>query len=249
MPTVKDIIMKLQSKARTDQLAGMARYGMRVENRFGISIPELRKLGKEIGKNHVLAIKLWRTGNAEAQILAGLIAEPEKLSEQEMDGMVEDIDSWDIDDQTNMNLFENSRFAWKKIFDWGKRDEEFVKRTSLSLIACLAWHSKTASDEQFLQVFPVIATAAQDERKSIQKATSWALRTIGKRNLALNKQAVELARKIQETNTKPARWVASDVIRELTGEQVQDRLREQKLKSSSKNIADNAKLKKRGNEE
>jgi 3-methyladenine DNA glycosylase AlkD len=206
----------------------MARYGMKTENRLGVQIPEIRRIAKETGKNQELAMELWRTGIAEARILASMVAEPEKLTEQQMDAMVEDVDSWDIGDQTCMNLFEKTPYAWKKINEWSQRDEEFVKRTAYGLISVLAWHHKTATDNQFTQLFPIIAHGAQDPRKPIQKAVSWALRNIGKRNPTLNQKAVQLAQEIRRTNTKPAKWVASDVTRELTGEAVQKRLHKQK---------------------
>ena len=225
MPTTEEIITKLKAKARPDQLAGMARYGMKTENRLGVQIPELRRLAKEIGKDHKLGLELWRTGIAEARILASMVDEPEKLTNQQMDNWVKDIDSWDVGDQTCMNLFEKTPLAWKKIEEWSQRPEGFVKRTAFGLLACIAWHSKTATDEQFTALFPIIAQGATDERKSIQKAVSWALRNIGKRNPQLNWAAIQLAQQILETKTKPTRWVASDVTRELTSQAVQDRLR------------------------
>jgi 3-methyladenine DNA glycosylase AlkD len=231
MLLTEEILAKLKAKARPDQLAGMARYGMKTENRLGIQIPELRKLAKETGKNHQLALELWQTGIAEARILAGMVAEPEKLTEQQMDAMANDIDSWDIGDQTCMNLFEKTPLAWKKITEWSHRNEEIVKRTAYGLTACLAWHNKTATDKQFIELFPLIAHGAQDQRKSVQKAVSWALRNIGKRNPDLNQQAIALAKEIRETNTKPAKWVSSDVIRELTSEAVQKRLKKSQKKT------------------
>jgi 3-methyladenine DNA glycosylase AlkD len=222
-----EILTKLKAKAKPHNLPGMARYGIKTENRLGVQIPELRQLAKETGKNHQLALELWQTGIAEARILATMIDEPENVTEQQMENWVKDINSWDIDDQTTMNLFEKTPIAWKKIINWSQRPEEFVKRTAFSLLACLAWHNKTASDQQFTQLFPVIVSAATDERKSIQKAASWALRTIGKRNPQLNRAAIQLAQEIQQTNTKPARWIANDVTRELQSKPVQNRLQKQ----------------------
>ena len=133
-----------------------------------------------------------------------------------------------------MNLFEKTPLSWKKITDWSQRPEEFVRRTAYSLLACLAWHNKTATDQQFTQLFPVIASGATDERKSIQKAISWALRTIGKRNPQLNRAAIQLAQEIQQTNTKPARWIANDVTRELQSQPVQNRLQNKKTHKRKK---------------
>ncbi len=225
MLSKEQIIDQLRAKARPDQLPGMARYGIKIEHRLGVQIPEIRRIARETGKNHQLALDLWRTGIAEARILAGMIDEPEKLTEQQMNDWVNDIDSWDIGDQTCMNLFEKTSLAWKKIRDWSQQPEEFVKRTAFGLLACLAWHDKVAADDEFTALFPVIAQGSQDERNSIKKAVSWALRNIGKRNQHLNKEALALALKIRQTDTRASKWVANDVTRELQSESVQNRLK------------------------
>ncbi len=225
MPSVKDVLDKLQSKARPDQLASMAKYGMAVKRRLGVSVPDMRKLAKETGRDHTLALELWNTGIAEARIVAALVDEPDKLTEQQMEDWVKDIDSWDVCDQVCMNLFEKTPLAWKKIIDWSERDEEFVKRTAFSLIACVAWHDRTASDAKIMQFLPVIKKGATDERNFVKKAVNWALRTIGKRNLSLNKVALDTAREIQKLDSKAARWVAADAIRELESEAVLARLK------------------------
>ena len=225
MATLEDVIGKLKNRARPDQLAGMARYGMAVEKRLGVSIPDLRKLAKELGKNHELALVLWKTGLAEARILAALIGDPGKLTEEQMEDWVKDINSWDVCDQVCMNLFEKSPLAWKKIHDWSDREEEFVKRTAFSLIACLAWHDKKTEYEKFIELFSLITQGARDERNFVKKAVNWALRNIGKRNQSLNKAAVDIAKKIQQLDSKAARWIATDAIKELEGEAVQRRLK------------------------
>jgi 3-methyladenine DNA glycosylase AlkD len=225
MASVKDVLDKLQSKARPEQLKGMAKYGMAVEQRLGVSVPDMRKLAKEIGKDHNLALDLWRTGISEARIVASMIGDPDKLTEEEMEDWVKDINSWDVCDQVCDNLFEKNRLAWKKIIDWSEREEEFVKRTAFSLIACLAWHDKKASDEKFIELFPVIIREATDERNFVKKAVNWALRNIGKRNLNLNEAAINTAREIQRLDSKVARWIAADAIRELESAAIQSRLR------------------------
>jgi len=203
----------------------MARFAIVGDQRLGVSVPDMRKIAKDIGKDHQLALDLWETGVPEGMIVAGMIAEPEKLTEQQMENWVVDINSWDICDQVCMNLFEKTPLAEKKIYEWSVREEEFVKRASYALIACLAWHDKEASDESFTQYFPVIVVGATDERNFVKKAVNWALRNIGKRNQALNKEAIEVAKEIQGIDSKSARWIASNAIRELESEKVQERLR------------------------
>jgi len=225
MASVKDVLDKLQSKAQPEQLQGMAKYGMTIEKRLGVSVPDMRKLAKALGRDHRLALELWKTGIAEARIVAGMVGDPAKLTEEQMEEWVEDINSWDVCDQVCMNLFEKSQLAWKKILDWSEREEEFVKRTAFSLIACLAWHDKKASDEKFIELLPVIVRTATDERNFVKKAVNWALRNIGKRNTNLNEAAISTAKEIQRLDSKAARWIAADAIRELKSEAIQSKLR------------------------
>ena len=224
MASVEDVLERLERKARPDQLPGMARYGISVERRLGISIPDLRKLAKDLGQDHGLALRLWQTGTAEARILAGMIDEPGKLTEGQMEDWVKDINSWDVCDQVCMNLFRKTPFAWKKVIDWSSREEEFVKRAAFSLIACLAWYDKNAEDGKFIALFPLIARGATDERNFVKKAVNWALRNIGKRDRNLNRAGLDAAREIQQLDSKAARWIAADAIRELESEAVQRRL-------------------------
>lgn len=224
MPSVEEVLQKLQENASPEARQGMAQFGMTVDQRLGVSVPDMRRLAKEIGKDHGLALALWETGIAEAQIVASMIADPKKMSEAQMDDWVKDIDSWDVCDQACMNLFEKTPFAWQKIHDWSMRDEEFVKRAGYALIACLAWHDKRAADEQFVALMPVIAQGATDDRNFVKKAVNWALRNIGKRNRHLNAVAIETAKQIQQIDARSARWIAADALRELQGEAVQKRL-------------------------
>lgn len=225
MASVAEVLEKLKAGARPDQVAGMAKYGMTAERRLGVAVPDMRKIAKESGKDHQLALELWKIGIPEARIVAAMIGEPEKLTEQQMEDWVKDINSWDVCDQVCMNLFDKTPLAWKKIRDWSMREEEFVKRAAFALIACLAWHDKQAKDEVFIKLFPVIRQGATDERNYVKKAVNWALRHIGKRNPNLNRAAIKAAGEIQRIDSKAARWIASDAIRELESEAVQRRLR------------------------
>jgi 3-methyladenine DNA glycosylase AlkD len=225
MASVENALSKLKAEARSERVEGMARYGMVAEKRLGVSIPEIRAIAKELGKDHELSVGLWKTGIPEARILAAMIAEREKLTEEQMEDWVKDFNSWDVCDQVCMNLFEKTSLAWKKILDWSEREEEFVKRTAFALIACLAWHDKKAEDARFVKLLPVIERGATDERNYVKKAVNWALRNIGKRNPFLNKVAIETAREILQIDSKAARWIAANALKELESEAVQKRLK------------------------
>jgi len=224
MASTAEILRQLESKASPANLEGMARFGMTVEKRLGVSVADMRRIAKDTGKDHKLAAKLWKTGIAEAKIVASMIAVPEEMSAKDMDTWVLGFDSWDVCDQVCMNLFEKTPFARQKISEWSKR-EEFVKRAAFALIACLAWHDKQAPDQDFIRFLQVIKQGATDERNFVKKAVNWALRNIGKRNAALNKAAIKTAQELQRIDSKAARWIAADAIRELEGVGVQKRLR------------------------
>jgi 3-methyladenine DNA glycosylase AlkD len=225
MASAKAILNKLKAKARPDQLEGMARYGISTERRLGVKVPDMRKIAKEAGKDHALALELWKTGIPDAQIVAALVGEPEKLTDAQMEDWVKDFNSWDVCDQVCMNLFDKSPLALKKIHDWSGREEEFVKRAAYALIACVAWHDKEADNDTFIQLFPVIKMGATDERNYVKKSVNWALRHIGKRNIQLNEAAIKISEEIKQMDSKAARWIASDALRELKSENVQKRFK------------------------
>ncbi len=220
-----DIVKRLKSLSDPKAVEAMARFGINPENTYGVSIPNLRKIAREAGRDHTMAQQLWASGIHEARILAGMIDDPEAVTEEQMETWVRTFDSWDVCDQCCMNLFKKTRFAYGKAIEWTLREEEFVKRAGFVLMACLAVGDKKASDEEFEQFFPIIKREASDSRNFVKKAVNWALRQIGKRNVILNETAIKTAREIQETGSTSARWIASNALRELTSQAVQGRLR------------------------
>ena len=221
----EDVIIRLESLSDPKAVAGMARFGINAENTYGISIPNLRKIAKEGGKDHPLAGQLWASGIHEARILASMVDDPRLVTEEQADSWTCDFDSWDVCDQCCMNLLDKTSFAYRKAVAWSAREEEFGKRAGFAMMACLAWHDKKANNEQFEPFFPIIKREATDNRNYVKKAVNWALRQIGKRNLTLNAKALETVQQIQQIDSKAAKWVAADAIRELTGQAVQERLK------------------------
>ena len=214
------LLKKLKSMEKPENVEGMARYGINPKNNLGISIYKLRPIAKEIGKNHDLALKLWNSGIHDARLLACFIDDPKKVTSKQMDLWAYNFDSWDICDQACTSLFDLTPLAWEKIIQWSKHEKEFVKRGAFSLIAGLAVHDKNANDKMFEKLFPIIIRESNDDRNYVKKAVNWALRNIGKRNKVLNKKAIETAKNILEIDSKTARWIANDAIRELTSEKI-----------------------------
>jgi len=221
----EEIIERLRQEADPECVVGMARFGINPDKTLGLSIPFLWNLSKEIGKDHDLAVQLWLSGIHEARILAGIIDEPEKVTEKQMDRWVRDFDSWDVCDQVCGRLFDKTPFAYEKASEWAKRDEEFVKRAGFTMMAALSVHDKKASDKEFEKFLPMIVREAKDERNYVKKAVNWALRVIGKRNKVLNRKAIKTAERIRKIDSSSARWIAADALRELKSDAVQRRLK------------------------
>lgn len=210
------IISKIKSLENKTNVAGMARFGITPQTKvYGVNIPVLRKLSKEIGKNHSLAEQLWESEIHEARLLAAFIEDTALVSEKQMDEWVKDFDSWDICDQVCMSVFDKTPFAYSKVKEWAKRDEEFVRRAAFALVAALASHDKDAADNMFENFFPLIKKYSTDSRNYVRKAVNWALRQIGKRNKRLLPKAIKLAEAIEKIDSKTSRWIAKDALREL----------------------------------
>ena len=221
----KEILKELKSLSDPKAVEGMASFGINPNNTYGVSIPQIRAIAKRVGKNHELAQELWNSGIHEARILAGMVDDPEMVANKQMDSWVRDFDSWDVCDQCCSNLFGETEFAYKKAFEWSSKEEEFVKRAGFVMMAVLAVHDKEAKDEEFTKFLPVIKRKSVDERNFVRKAVNWALRQIGKRNRNLNLAAIKTAREIQKVDSKSAKWIAADALRELTSDAVQKKLR------------------------
>ena len=223
----EEIINELEELSNPGDIEQRASFGINHKKAFGVKMPELRRIAKITGKNHELAGKLWDEGYGETRILASLIDDPDMVTERQMEKWVVGFDSWDVCDQCCMNLFRKTSFAYQKIFEWSTREEEFVKRAAFTLIAVLAVHDKQAEDDKFEQFFPLIIRESTDNRNYVKKAVNWALRHIGKKNINLNQKAIEIAKEIHDIDSKSARWIASDALRELKSEKVQKRLKKE----------------------
>ena len=213
---VASAITWLRRHSTKHALDGMARYAIPSDNALGVSVSDIRLLGKRLGRNHELADALWDTGVYEARMLTSFVAEPKRVTPAQMDRWCRDFDNWAICDTLCFHLFDRTPHAWQKVAQWCGRREEFVKRAAFALLWGLTAHDKQAGDERFIQSLRFIERAASDDRNFVKKAVNMALRAIGKRNPALNAAAVAVARRLADSPQAAARWVGKDALRELT---------------------------------
>jgi len=213
---VRDVLARLERQGSSRNRDGMARYGIVAEKVFGVSVGTLRTLGKQLGRDHELALALWDTGWYEARMLTAFVDEPERVTPAQMDRWCRDFDNWAICDALCFHLFDKTPHAFAKVAQWAKRKDEFEKRAAFALLASVAAHDKGAPDEAFLRCLPLVERAATEERNFVKKGVSWALRGIGHRNPALHAAALELAQRLAASPDATARWVGKDTLRDIT---------------------------------
>lgn len=228
--TAKDVLARLERIGTKKTVDGMARYGITTQRHVvGVPTNALLKLAKEIGTDHALALALWKTNCYEAQMLASLIDDAAQVTTAQMDAWTNTFDNWAIVDTVCFKLFDQSPHAWKKAPQYARSRKEFVKRTGVVLMACLALHDKSAADKQFKPFLPMLEKCASDDRNFVMKGVSWALRSIGPRSAALHKATIAVANRLAKSETAASKWVGKDALRALNSAKVQARLK-RKLK-------------------
>ena len=215
IPNIRSILAELQGLADPKNVAGMARFGIVGKSVLGISVTQLRALAKRVGHNHAVAEELWSSGIFEARLLAAFVAEPAKVTRRQASSWAKDFECWADCDGLCIHLFRKTPFAHELALAWSRRREELVKRAGFTMMATLAVHDKKAGDEVFREYLVRVEEESQDERHNVKKGVNWALRQIGKRNRRLNREAIRVAKQIQRQDSRAARWIASDALREL----------------------------------
>ena len=214
-PSLASVLAELHRLANPRNVAGMARFGIVGKNLLGISADQLRIIAKRTGRNHAFAETLWSSGVFEARILAALVAEPAKVTRRQASSWAKDFECWADCDGLCIHLFRKAPFAHELAIAWSHHRAELVKRAGFTMMATLAVHDKTASNEVFQVYLTRVQEESNDERHNVKKGVNWALRQIGKRNRLLNRDAIRFAKLIQMQDIRAARWIASDALREL----------------------------------
>lgn len=214
--TYKKVIERLYKMQNPDKvLFKEKKFGVVSNNSLGIYHSELKIIAKEIGQDNELAIQLFDSGIYEARLLCSKLFKPKNITESLMEKWVKTFENWEICDSFCMGLFAKSEFAVTKIEEWTQRKPEFQKRAGFTIMAAYCMADKKSDNELFEQFFPIIKREVNDDRLYVKKAVNWALRNIGKRNIDLNKKAIEVANEILNFKSKSAKWIAKDAIRKL----------------------------------
>ncbi|QWP77358.1 DNA alkylation repair protein [Lysobacter sp. K5869] len=217
----------LRADASADYRDGMARFAIPNDRAFGVPMANIQAVAKRLGRDHALAEALWDSGWYEARLLAAYLDDPALVSAAQMDRWARGFDNWAVCDTVCFALFDRSPLAWRKIEQWARREDEFVRRAAFALLASKSVHDKQAGDAPFLRGLELVETYAFDERNFVKKAVNWALRSVGKRNVALRAAALKTATRLAASQDAAPRWNGKDALRELNGAAAMRRLARQ----------------------
>jgi len=213
---VAAIVADLRARRSPRDIAGRARFGIlpTIET-VGVSMTTLRQLARTLPKDAALARRLWRVPMHEARLLASMLMPRDAVTRPLMETWARDFASWDLVDQCTNDLFDRHPEALDVAFEWATRDDEFVKRAGVVLVAGVARHRKDIDDATLATTLPMLSEAAKDERNFVKKGVSWALRTIAKARPALAPHVRSVATALVAGPEPAGRWVGRDVVREL----------------------------------
>lgn len=170
----RKIDMKLSSKAE-NILAQIT-----AETRLG----DLRKIAKEIKKDHELAMELWSTGRFLPRQLAILIMDSKLLSQDLIDKLDKDMQAHPFDERNQLMdwLMANQLTKDKKgialIQSWEKSSSPLQRRTYWYYQARLRWTGQTPP-ENTSDLLPAIEAGIATEAPEVQWAMNFAAGWIG----------------------------------------------------------------------
>jgi 3-methyladenine DNA glycosylase AlkD len=205
----------LERKATKRDRDNLTRFGITATNALGVSLAHIQQLARQLGRDHALAIALWKTECYEARLLAAFVDEPSRVTAAQMDNWCRDFDNWGVCDTLCFKLFDQTEHAWTMVARWAGRKNEYEKRAAFALLASLALHDKKAADAPFKQGLALIERAASDDRNFVWKGVNWALRSIGRRNAVLRADAIRLSARLAESSVPAERWVGKGALKEL----------------------------------
>lgn len=167
---------------------------------FGIGLTQLRKLAKQIGQDHELALRLWKSDNHDVKVISLLIDEPKKLTREQAEEQVEDIAAGHLAHifSTCGATLAKAPIAFELACEWMESKDPIRRRCAYSLIYELSKNPriKELTDEFLLSVIEQIRNRFDSEDTWERMAMGGALLGMGKRNKLLNKEALKVAKKM-----------------------------------------------------
>ena len=213
--TADSVLAVLREHASPETLAQMGpRYGIHAASALGVPMAAMKRIARDLGRDHALAAELWASAIYEARIVAALVDEPELVTLEQMDRWCADFDNWALCDTVCFSLFDRAPHAWSRLEPWARDERELVRRASFALLWSLALHDRSADDARFVAGLELVEQYAADERPLVTKSMSMSLRAIRRRSPALDDAVLATAERLAEADSGPERRVGRTALRE-----------------------------------
>ena len=135
--TVKEIMTQLESLGSQQIKNILLKHGVK-EPFFGVKVGDMKPIQKKIKKDYQLAKDLYATGNADAMYLAGLIADDEKMTRQDLQAWVKNAVSSNINEYTVPWVAAEGQHGYELAMEWIDSKEPRIAVAGWSTLANLA---------------------------------------------------------------------------------------------------------------
>jgi 3-methyladenine DNA glycosylase AlkD len=162
---------------------------------YGVSVAELKKLHKQIKRDHELAQALWATGNHDARQLAAMVADPAQATDAEAEAWVRDLGNYVVTDSLS-GYVAQTPLARAKMEQWTRSDDEWIGTAGWNLLTHLAMYDRDLPDSFFEPYLQVIERDIHSRKNRVRYAMNNALIAIGIRGGALTDKATAAAERI-----------------------------------------------------
>ena len=170
---------------------------------FGVRFGDLRPLAKRLGRDHDLARELWATGNADARLLACMVADPGLVSEAELDDWLSAMDSYVLVDVFVAELAAKVPGRRERAERWIASERDRVAQAGWDLMNAVAISDEAVPDDYFAAQLALIADRMAGYGNWTRRAASNAITGIGLRNASLEAEARRAAASIGTVDFDP----------------------------------------------
>lgn len=143
--TLPEILSQLNSLGTEQTRKTYRRHGAK-EPLFGVTAGAMKPLVKQIGRDQELAMELYATGNYDAMTLAGMVADPTKITEQDMEAWMETAYCHGLHDYVVAVTLAETNFAQRVADRWISSREERYQSAGWS---CYEWLLGSRPDIEF----------------------------------------------------------------------------------------------------
>jgi 3-methyladenine DNA glycosylase AlkD len=176
---LQEVMLELETMG-TEQHRKIYRRHETPEPMFGVSSANIKILVKKIKKDHELAKQLWATGNFDARVLATMIADPAKATEQLLDEWAASLNAQTLTGYL-ADYTSATSFAAEKAEQWLRSDEEMLGRTGWQLLSKLATDDQALPDTYFEPYLSIIEQGIHDSKNRKREAMNGAIIALGVR--------------------------------------------------------------------